>query len=1204
MQSTGDGTSEQDLAAFLRRLWRLITTKPAQKPPTSSFAPLRLALALAALFFSSSAASIPFDTDGDLVEDFVDNCLMAANSGQGDGDHDGRGTACDADLTQDLFVGGPDFTAYVLCFGQAPVGACAAADLNEDGAVGALDFPLFLAGFNRPPGPSAGAQVHGHVSLRNSGSTAGRSANFRLPLITVYLEDVLTGRASRRAVTNPHGYFQIPEETIGEYRVCFEGTDFISSCDSLPAVLTYETHARRDDYTIEPVGGGIIGQVLQRDPLTLETTSCFRESSYFQTLDQSTVTLLDQGGTAIRSGAANSQGEYLVPGLPTPGTYRLRATCGPRTNERVIQIQADGTTQIEDFSFVNSQPRIRSLEASLGTSPVQVAAPGDVLQLTAVAVDAEGGPLHYKWRSETPGFVSQDSPSLSWTLPAFPARNTLYLEVSDEAGGFATRIFRVSTGASDVLFQGIVIDRDSGLPIGGAEVTVAGKVVVTPASGGFSLLAPRANRYVLNSEKHGYTFVSQVFHASTVGLNIRMGSQPIVPVDPTVETILVASSERNTLQGALRIPANCLVQRDGTPPPGNLSASFYTYDPTVADAIPGDFSAIDINQKDVRLESFGAFGVDIWDPINGGDVPYTLAQNCEATFDLDAPPAMRGYAPASIPLLEYDPARGYWDEAAPPATFNGVAWTGAVPGFSVWNMDLAFSDSACIKLEVPEQAGSKINYPFVLRVTIPTGTPPGSGVDKIKEFPVTQSPNGLFRLPPGQDIKLEILGDSELGHVYKTIVANSGAAVAEAFPPWPYSDCQGVDISTGESPVLLELDVPTHKEQWLSRKHGIYTTNPTQLIPEEQQILETEAYYDVIDPGSLKDTLTKWKMENGFSLDPLFSNDVRAVYYNNLDLKLGRQMHCRKTANGPDIGNVACWVTNFGDPGGPPDDGLGPAIGNLNGLPFDPGATVTMEYDASLGSSEAENQVKFYVFAPNGTRIPRVALDIEGAKPVPQICLVCHGGNYEDSTHSVTGAAFREFDVFGFEFDEENAFGLTFLDLTGIPQLYTGQDFSLNGQQEAFRELNAMVKSTNPKVDSDGFSPIVELIDGLYPGGVDVPNAVATDTYVPVPWSSADDPTTPNVVESLDKSALYNTITKRHCRACHIAQASYYDFYEYSDFQSLENVICSDREMPHAQAPFNNFWLNTVPPAEPNEPMPAVYLGTELDFTGLCPTVP
>ncbi len=75
----------------------------------------------------------------------------------------------------------------------------------------------------------------------------------------------------------------------------------------------------------------------------------------------------------------------------------------------------------------------------------------------------------------------------------------------------------------------------------------------------------------------------------------------------------------------------------------------------MADAIPGDFSAIDVNQKDVRLESFGAFGVDVWDPINGGDVPYTLAQNCEATFNVDVPLAMRGYAPASILLLEYDP---------------------------------------------------------------------------------------------------------------------------------------------------------------------------------------------------------------------------------------------------------------------------------------------------------------------------------------------------------------------------------------------------------------------------------------------------------------------------------------------------------------------------------------------------------------------
>ena len=92
--------SERGLAPILLPPYRVIATKLGKPTPTSSPTLLRLVLAVTALIFSSSAAAIPFDTDGDLVEDFVDNCLLAANSGQGDGDHDGRGTACDADLTR------------------------------------------------------------------------------------------------------------------------------------------------------------------------------------------------------------------------------------------------------------------------------------------------------------------------------------------------------------------------------------------------------------------------------------------------------------------------------------------------------------------------------------------------------------------------------------------------------------------------------------------------------------------------------------------------------------------------------------------------------------------------------------------------------------------------------------------------------------------------------------------------------------------------------------------------------------------------------------------------------------------------------------------------------------------------------------------------------------------------------------------------
>ena len=1119
------------------------------------------------LSFSGAAFALPFDTDSDSVLDYRDNCLLEANAGQGDGDLDGRGTACDADLNQDLFVGGPDFTAYILCFGKLPVGGCAGADLNEDGIVDRLDFPQLLASFNRPPGPSAGAQVHGHVSSVQDDPTGGQSSTLRLPDITVFLEDVVTGRASQRAVTNPHGYFEIPKETIGEYRVCVEGTDFIFNCDPVTVDLTHEIHTRPDDYKIQPVAGGVIGEVLQRDPLTLQTSACFKESSYFQTLEQSSVTLLDIGGTPIRTVAANSLGQYLIPGVSVAGTYRLRGTCGTKISERVITVSSVGGSQLEDFQFANSRPKIRSLEVSLAGVVVQGAAAGDLVQLSVVAQDPDGDPLHYQWRSETAGFVSLDSAVINWQLPSSLGQHTVYLEVSDKNGGIATTNLSVPTGPAKALFEGIVSDRDSGLPISGATVRVEGIGQTTPATGGFAIETSRAGRYVLNAQKPGYAFVSQVFHASTVGLKIRMRSEPAVVIDPEFEVQLSTDPERNSLQANLTIPGDCLVGPEGNLAGGALNASFYTYDPQEAEGIPGDFSAVDFDGNDVRLESFGAFGIDVWDASNA---PYTLAPGCEATFDTEVPTAMLSSAPSSIPLLEYDPVRGYWDEAAPPATLVGGTFRGTVPGFSSWNTDVTFADSACIKITVDE---SSIAYPFKIRVTIPTGSPPGTGVDKIKEFPVTESPNGLFRLPPNSTIKIEMIDDGGLGVVYKAINADSGAIVPAAFPPFPYSDCQGIDLATGLAPVVLGLDVPTHSVQWLSKKTGIYEGFPATLVSEQDQIDEANDYYDVIDPGGDRDTLTKWRNENGFPAD-----EVLGVYYNNLDLKLGRQMRCRKTTVGANAGDVACAVSNFGQPGGPPQVALTAAIAHVNNSSLPTGATVTMEYDASLGSGPTPNQVKFYVFDPDGNRIPRVALDAEGEKPVPHICLVCHGGYYTPSTHSATGAVFREFDVFGFEFD-------------------TGVAFNLSGQQEAFRKLNAMVKGTNPNVVTPGgASAITDLIDGFYdqlplPVGVDTAGALAADGYVPTDWQGPP-----------DKSALYETIPKVHCRACHIAQSSGIDFNEYSEFDayksSIDYDVCTIRSMPHAEATFRNFWLSVAPQAAPYLADP----GTGLGFTDVtCP---
>jgi len=97
------------------------------------------------------------DEDGDGVPDGADNCTDLANPTQVDTDGDGIGNACDCDLNQDNFCGGPDFTLFIGCFNQPTGGdaTCEAADMNGDGFVGGPDFTLFIGGFNGPPGPAA-----------------------------------------------------------------------------------------------------------------------------------------------------------------------------------------------------------------------------------------------------------------------------------------------------------------------------------------------------------------------------------------------------------------------------------------------------------------------------------------------------------------------------------------------------------------------------------------------------------------------------------------------------------------------------------------------------------------------------------------------------------------------------------------------------------------------------------------------------------------------------------------------------------------------------------------------------------------------------------------------------------------------------------------------------------------------------------------
>jgi hypothetical protein len=138
--------------------------------------PLAFVATFAFLFVvGTSGAGVDADSDGDTVQDNMDNCVATSNVSQIDSDQDGYGNACDADFNQDGTVGGPDFTVFASAFGstEGTASYVASVDCNGDGAIGGPDFTCFASGFNNglgPGGTSGGPGPSGRSCVQAPGS--------------------------------------------------------------------------------------------------------------------------------------------------------------------------------------------------------------------------------------------------------------------------------------------------------------------------------------------------------------------------------------------------------------------------------------------------------------------------------------------------------------------------------------------------------------------------------------------------------------------------------------------------------------------------------------------------------------------------------------------------------------------------------------------------------------------------------------------------------------------------------------------------------------------------------------------------------------------------------------------------------------------------------------------------------------------------
>jgi len=353
--------------------------------------------------------------------------------------------------------------------------------------------------------------------------------------------------------------------------------------------------------------------------------------------------------------------------------------------------------------------------------------------------------------------------------------------------------------------------------------------------------------------------------------------------------------------------------------------------------------------------------------------------------------------------------------------------------------------------------------------------------------------------------------------------------------------------------------VPDRDNAWLSYKYSNDCSgDDDSCFAQLQDITPAYFYYTrlgITDPDNY--TFDMWLSDSGYSTGSVFA---RAVYGNLADLQFGRDMNCAQSGQ-----RIACYVLNFGYtpltvdfegrlvPNGDwPNINFAVSEAIRPGSPF---GAVAMIYDPS----QDPNRVSFYAFGTkivsydgDGNPVTRdnallykVALDQEGEKSVPRMCMGCHGGTYDKSSNTATGAAFLPFDVFSFRYP----------DATG---------YSFDEQQEELRKLNAFVAATSPG------QPILDLIDGLYPNGVATVGSTAVDGWVPSGW--------------LDHSTLYTSVVRPYCRTCHVAQPV--PFTAYSDFEDLvdrlEVQVCHKHGMPNAQIPFGldgkqvGFWKDLV----------------------------
>jgi uncharacterized repeat protein (TIGR01451 family) len=1017
-----------------------------------------------------------------------------------------------------------------------------------------------------------------------------------IPAVRLSLRDERTQTTTASVPTDRSGHFIFPpRQAPGEYRLCWKAFGFTPGCSKPFPVAAEHVH---------------VGVLHIRLAQTTRSTNFFgsvrfADGSLTDFSDplanvNSFATVRVPGQPSVPPAYVNGFGQYVLAGVPIRHKVKLRASVEAAIQTKVVTNPARIGEQV-DFQLDNRPPTVQGIVATAPGGDHWTARPGAEITLSARGSDPDGDRLKYRWiRPDGSSILnSAGGSTVTYQLPDLAGEYEFSVLTYDGKGGHATEKIKINTRG--IRFAGTV-DATNAPVIAGAEVDVNGTTVRTDASGAFSLYVDESRRYVLNIRKRGYGLVSRIYDNAIVGGQWTLTRASVARVDPAQPIDVTNVRRPSDCPGSLvdqaddaeerrkcgpgirvRIPANSLVDERGNPPSGLVDVELTTVDFDAPDAMPGDYTALSSGRRQRVAQSAGAGTVEI----TGEGKHFNLAAGATATLTIPIDPGQLGEsAPPTIALLSYDERRGLWVKEGV-ALRVGNTYVAKVSHFSAFDTGQLAVNSACIRVDATSMPPS-----FDLRLVIPT--PAGGTVTQTAAIVnAAQRFHVVYNLPTGTDIvvsALDTTGASPIPIPLREIppakppplTINTGGPQIPASPnppAFPYSACR---VTLELVPVTLP---PAVQAEFLN---GLSFSAPDLNFasPADAGLIKAGAqnYYDTIDPRHLRLDLADFKAINGFGSGT--GSEEHAFYANSGDLGFGRDMHCHR--NGAD---VACYVTNFGSRFTDDVQDFKDAVDN--NVPI---ATVGMEYSQVEKPTGGGFQttptggvlriVKFYVFkhtepstnpahAGQGDgRVVSADLDGFGDRPVPALCMVCHGGRFNvptsgpgvpawdknDANTADLGSKFIPFDLREFTF-------------TQAP--YNGHDKST--EQPHFKSLNQdFVLATNPP------SAIVDVIGEFYAGG----SAMQIEDFAVCGWKDVSTPgcTATNVVPN--QVETYKEVVASTCRSCHLSQApSSIDWTTATKFKnlaaSIDYAVCTAHYMPHAKVTHNLFWLKPSPHLPP-----------------------